>query len=82
MFGPWQADLESLEAISQNAEARAVFLKLAALSQGGRLARFLAEIDGDRELDDATKRHLAELARDRLFLLTVDDYLRQTARVH
>jgi hypothetical protein len=32
----WLDDLESLEAISQNEEARRIFLRMAALSQSGR----------------------------------------------
>jgi hypothetical protein len=35
MFGEWMQDLESLEAISQDDEARKIFLRMAAMSQEG-----------------------------------------------
>ena len=82
MLGLWLQDLESLEAISQDADARRIFLKMAAMSHDGRLPNFLAEIADDRELDDTTKGHLTELARDRSFLLAVEEYLRRTQRYH
>jgi len=37
MLELWQQDLEWLEAISQDDDARALFLRMAALSQEGRL---------------------------------------------
>jgi len=82
MLGLWLQDIESLEAISQNDEARRIFLKMAAMSHDGRLPNFLAELSCDDELDDTTKGHLAELANDRSFLLAVEEYLRQTHRFH
>jgi len=82
MLGLWLQDLESLEAISQNADARRIFLKMAAMSHDGRLPNFLAEISCDEEIDEATKIHLAELANDRAFLLAVEEYLHRTHRVH
>jgi hypothetical protein len=82
MLGPWLQDLESLEAISQNDDARRIFLRMAAMSHDGRLPNFLAELSYDDELDDETKGHLAELASDRAFLLAVEEYLRRTQRVH
>jgi hypothetical protein len=78
----WLQDLESLEAISQNADARRIFLRMAAMSQDGRLPGFLAEVSSDDDLDDATKGHLTELANDPSFLLAVEEYLRRTHRVH
>jgi hypothetical protein len=33
MFAKWMEDLESLEAISQDAEARTIFLRMAAMSR-------------------------------------------------
>jgi hypothetical protein len=78
----WLDDLESLEAISQNAEARKIFLRMAAISQSGRTPSFLAEIASDGELDDVTKVRLAELAQDEAFLLAVEEYLVRTHRVH
>ena len=82
MLGSWLQDLESLEAISQDADARRIFLKMAALSHDGRLPHFIAELACDTDLDDATKGHLTELANDRSFLLAVEDYLRKTQRIH
>ena len=78
----WLDDLESLEAISQNAEARRIFLRMAAISQSGRTGSFLAEIASDHDLDDVTKVRLAELAQDEAFLLAVEEYLVRTHRVH
>jgi hypothetical protein len=82
MLGPWLQDLESLEAISQNDEARRIFLKMAAMSHDGRLPNFIAELNGDEDVDDETKGHLTELANDRAFLLAVEEYLRRTQRIH
>jgi hypothetical protein len=82
MVGLWLQELESLEAISQDADTRRIFLKMAAMSHDGRLPNFLAELALDRELDDQTKGHLTELAQDRTFLLAVEEYLRRTQLVH
>jgi hypothetical protein len=82
MHGLWLQDLDSLEAISQNDDTRKIFLRMAAMSQTGRLPNFIAEIAHDPELDDATKGHLTELAQDEPFLLAVEEYLRRTQRVH
>jgi len=82
MLGLWLQDLESLEAISQNDEARQIFLRMAALTQTGQLRSFLTEIACDDDLDDDTKGTLTELARDRSFLLAVEDYLQRTQRFH
>ena len=82
MFGEWLEDLESLEAISQDEEAREIFLRMAALSQEGRLGAFLVELAGTAELDEFTKGTLSEIAKDKAFLLVVDDYLRRTTVLH
>ena len=82
MLGLWLQDLESLEAISQNDDARRLFLKMAAMSQTGQLGNFLHELAYDEDLDDDTKGTLAEIARDRSFLLAVEDYLRRTDHLH
>jgi hypothetical protein len=82
MHGLWLHDIESLEAISQNDDARRIFLRMAALQQAGRLPNFLAEVASDDELDEATKGQLAELASDESFLLAVEEYLRKTQRIH
>jgi hypothetical protein len=82
MLGMYQQDLEWLEAISQDEDARALFLRMAVLSQEGRLEPFLTELRHDEELDDHTKGTVAELAQDEAFLLAVADYLKSTHRVH
>jgi hypothetical protein len=82
MRGLWQQDIEWLEAISQDEDARALFLRMAALSQAGRLEPFLTELSRDDELDDDTKGTVAELAQDEAFLMAVADYLRNTHHLH
>ena len=57
MDGLWLQDIESLEAISQDDDTRNLFLRMAQLSQDGRLAPFLRELKDDRELDDAHEGH-------------------------
>jgi hypothetical protein len=82
MLGEWMQDLESLEAISQDEEARTIFLRMAALSQQGKLSSFLIELADTSELDEFTKGTLSEIAQDEAFLLVVDDYLRRTRFLH
>jgi hypothetical protein len=83
MLGSWlHDDLESLEAISQNDDAKRIFLRMAALSQNGRLPQFLTELNYDPELDEEIKGTITELASDRSFLLAVEDYLRRTQLYH
>ena len=82
MLGLWLQDLESFEAISQNADARRIFLRMAAMSHDGRMPNFIAELACDEELDEQTKGHLTELANDRGFLLAVEEYLHRTHRIH
>ena len=82
MVDLWPHDLESLEAISQDADTRRIFLKMAALSRAGRMEPFLAQLAADDEVDHETKLKLAELGRDQALLLTVEDYLRRTADHH
>ena len=82
MVGDWLQDLESLEAISQDDDAKRIFLRMAAMSHDGRLPGFLAELQRDDELDTQTKDHLTELANDREFLLAVEDYLHRTSQFH
>jgi len=82
MLGLLQQDIEWLEAISQDECARALFLRMAALSQEGRLEPFLTELRDDSDLDDQTKGTVAELAQDQAFLLAVADYLRETTVLH
>ena len=82
MLGEWLHDLESLEAISQDADAKKIFLRMAAMSQTGQMGSFLTELAQDSELDDETKGTLRELASDNSFLLAVEDYLHRTQRLH
>ena len=82
MHGMWLQDLESLEAISQDHLTRDLFLRMAAMSQAGRLEPFLSELQLDQDLDDVTKGTLAEIAEDPSFLLAVEDYLQRTEIVH
>jgi hypothetical protein len=82
MLASWLHDLESLEAVSQDARTRRIFLRMAALTQAGRLEGFLDELEHDAELDDATKGCLTEIASDEMFLLAVGEYLVRTHRVH
>jgi hypothetical protein len=75
-------DLESFEAISQDDDARKIFLRMAAMSQDGRLPQFLTELTHDPEVDEEIKGTLTELAGDQAFLLAVEDYLRRTQHLH
>jgi hypothetical protein len=82
MVGTWLHDLESLEAISQDDDAKAIFLRMAAMSREGQMGSFLTELAEDDDLDDETKGTLTELASDSSFLLAVEDYLQRTQRLH
>ena len=80
--GRWLHDLESLEAISQDDDARRIFLRMAAMSRAGTMGSFLTELARDPDLDEDTKGKLTELATEPAFLLAVEDYLRRTLRIH
>jgi hypothetical protein len=82
MHGLWLNDIESLEAISQDDEARQIFLRMAAMSRDGQMANFLTELARDDDLDDETKGTLRELAEDNTFLLALEDYLERTQVLH
>ncbi|HEX9380719.1 MAG TPA: hypothetical protein VF891_04395 [Gaiellaceae bacterium] len=82
MVGLWLHDMESLEAISQDDEAKRIFLRMAALSRDGQMGNFLTELERDEDLDDETKGTLEELAKDSTFLLAVEDYLQRTQLLH
>jgi hypothetical protein len=82
MDGRWLQDIESLEAISQDEETRDLFLRMARMSQNGRIGPFLRELEHDREIDDETKVTLVELASDGTFLHVVEDYVRRTRALH
>jgi hypothetical protein len=82
MLGTWLQDLESLEEISQNVDARRIFLRMAQMQRAGRMATFLVELADDPGIDDDTKGTLTELAQDTGFLLAVEDYCEKTDRLH
>jgi hypothetical protein len=82
MLGLWLSDMESLEAISQDDEAKQIFLRMAAMSRDGQMKSFLNEVARDEDLDDETKGTLKELAEDDTFLLAVEDYLQRTTVLH
>jgi hypothetical protein len=83
MVGLWlHNEMESLEAISQDDEAKRIFLRMAALSRDGHMGSFLTELAQDEDLDDETKGTLRELAEDGTFLLAVEDYLQRTHKLH
>jgi hypothetical protein len=83
MLGLWlHHDMESLEAITQDDEAKRIFLRMAALSRDGQIGSFLTELARDEDLDDETKGTLRELAEDNTFLLAVEDYVQRTDRLH
>jgi hypothetical protein len=82
MLAEWMHDLESLEAISQDDDTRRLFLRMAALSQDGRLAPLLSELAHDDELDDELKSMLGVIAGDESFLLVVQEYIRHTQVLH
>jgi hypothetical protein len=82
MLGLWLNDLESLEAITQDDEARRIFLRMAALSRDGQMGSFLSELTRDGDLDEETKGTLRELAEDNTFLLAVEEYVSRTEVLH
>ena len=82
MLGVWLNEMESLEAISQDDEARRIFLRMAAMTRVGEMKGFLTELARDEDLDDETKGTLRELAEDDTFLLVVEDYLQRTTVLH
>jgi hypothetical protein len=75
-------DLEALETVSQNHEARDLFLRMAHLSSEGELNRFLVALAASDEIDSETKAVFAEVARDRTFLRALDDYVHRTRVFH
>jgi hypothetical protein len=82
MDGLWLQDIESLETISQDERARALFLRMAELQRAGRTSSFLVELAGDPEVDDDLKDSLAEIAQDAAFLHALEEYVHRTRRVH
>lgn len=82
MHGLWLDDLEALEAISQDDDTRRLFLRMAQLSQDGRVKPFLRELAADGDLDPQTKSAVAEIVRDTSFLFAVEDYVHRTRARH
>ncbi len=82
MLDPWLDDLEALEAISQDEVTRRLCLRMAVLSENGKLGNFLHELADDDDLDEDTKDMLAEIAATPTFLQLVATYLRDTHRFH
>ena len=82
MHGVWLQDIESLEAISQDEDARNLFLRMAAFQRTGKTSVFLVQLADDPDVDEETKGSLAEIAQDEDFLLALEDYLHRTRRIH
>jgi hypothetical protein len=82
MLDTWLLDIESLEAVTQDEHTKRLCLRMAAMSQAGTLAPFLADLHRDAELDEGTKGTIAEIAEDETFLLAVEDYVRRTRVEH
>ena len=82
MGAPWIEQIEPLEAISQDEETCALFLRMAALQREGQTATFLDQLAGDPDVDDDVKGSLAEIAQDEEFLLALEEYVHRTRRVH
>ncbi|MEJ7792680.1 MAG: hypothetical protein WKF65_11990 [Gaiellaceae bacterium] len=82
MVDLWAHDIESLEAVAQDAGTRSLCLRMAAMSKAGTLEPFLARLRRADDLDDDTKGSIAEIASDEQFLLAIEDYVRCTTYVH
>jgi hypothetical protein len=82
MLDAWLQDIESLEAVTQDEQTRGLCLRMAAMTQAGTIAPFLASLSSDEELDEQTKGTIAEIAEDVNFLLAVEDYVRRTRVLH
>lgn len=82
MLADWLRHLEALEAISQDADTRRLMLRMAALSEEGRLAPLLFELACDDQIDAETMDTLGVIAADESFLLVVQEYLRRTQVLH
>jgi hypothetical protein len=78
----WIQDIEPLEEISQNDEARVIFLRMAEMQRCGRMHSFLVELARDPEVDEEMKGTLAEIAQDVNFLHAIEDYVHKTSLVH
>jgi hypothetical protein len=75
-------DIEPLETISQDEQARTLFLRMAELQRAGRMSSFLAELADDPDVDDDVKGSLSEIAQDTDFLLALEEYVHRTRHIH
>ena len=75
-------DLESLEAINQEEDARDIVLRMAGLSRQGRLGSFVDVVWTDVALDPGTKAWVVALARDEAFLRVAEEYFETCGRSH
>jgi hypothetical protein len=82
MLRTWHENLESLEAIRQDELTCDLVRRMSALSQAGKLGPFLLELAHDADLDEVTKDNLTEIAQDRNFLHTVEEYFQRTEIFH
>lgn len=82
MGEPWTGEIETLEAIAQDAATRELFLRMAVVCARGGLPAFLQELLEDDEVDAETAGSLAELASDPAFLHAVEDYVHRTRALH
>ena len=71
MVDLWLHDIESLEAVTQDERTKRLCLRMAAMSQAGTLAPFIATLRHDQELDEGTKGTIAEIAGNANFLLAL-----------
>ena len=82
MLDVYFQDLESLEAINQDADTREVVLRMAGLAHVGRLGTFVHVVHADAELDEHTKEWVLEIAKDETFLLAADEYFVRCGTLH
>ena len=82
MIGVLPVDIEPLEEITRDEQARALFLRMAKLHRTGQTPRFLAELADDPDVDENMKGPLAEIAQDTEFLLALEDYVHRTQYLH
>ena len=75
-------DIEPLETISQDEQARTLFLRMAQLQRAGQMSSFLAELADDPDVDEDVKGSLSEIAQDTDFLLALEEYVHRTRRIH